>query len=110
MKGKLKPVSDPRPVWHGEFFKQQYWVRNQDNHNVYLTQRNCNVHSKNCVYLIRCKQCGIQYVVQTGNTILIPGLHYIGITFVERKAHIPLVNHFIEHDWAQLTHQKIIMK
>lgn len=53
---------------------------------------------KNCVYLIRCVQCSIQFVGETGNTMLIRFTQHRYNINNQKNMHIPLV----EHGWAYL--------
>ncbi|XP_045897466.1 uncharacterized protein LOC123964654 [Micropterus dolomieu] len=103
VKAKLATLVNSRPIGHGEFFKHQPWVCNPHNHNVFVTHRHGNVHSKNCVYLIRCRRCKIQYVGETGNTLLVRFTQHRYNIVRKKDTHIPLVKHFIEHGWPQLT-------
>lgn len=61
----------PKQVLKGNFFQHKEWLQNKVNKNVYLTRCRGSPHSKNCVYLITCQQGGLQYVGETGNTILV---------------------------------------
>lgn len=53
--------------------------------------------------MIRCRQCNIQYVGETGNTLLTRFTQYRYNIGRKKKTHISLVKHFIEHGWSQLT-------
>ena len=46
----------------GNFLQHHTWVSNPHNHNVCKTLTKGHVKSKNCVYLIFCQKCDIQYV------------------------------------------------
>lgn len=63
----------------------------------------CAKGSKNCVYLVTCKRCGIQYVGETGNTLLIRFTqHRYNITR-KKNTHTHLVKHFLLHGWDSVT-------
>lgn len=102
VKAKVKPLSHSGPKGRGEFFENPLWVRNQHNKEVFPTQKNSSVHSKNCVYLIRCIRCGIQYVGETGNSLLTRFTQHRYNICKQKNIQIPLVKHFIEHDWSSL--------
>ena len=103
VRAKLRPLSHPRSTRHGEFFQYQPWVHNQHNHDVFPTQKHCGPGTKNCVYLIRCRTCNVQYVGETRNTLLTRFAQHRYNICREKETHIPLVSHFIQHGWPALT-------
>ena len=102
VKAKVKALHNSRSKGHGEFFQNQSWVRNQHNRNVFPVYRYGSVYSKNCVYLIRCKQCGMQYVGETQNSLLTRFTQHKYNIGKKNNTHIPLVKHFINHSWSSL--------
>lgn len=77
------------------------WLHSFSNGNVFLSQCNGTPRSKNCVYLITCSKCGIQYVGETGNTLL---TRFTQHRYVLRKknTHTYLVRHFLSHGWESV--------
>lgn len=68
VKAKLQPLSCPKNTGKEGFFQHHQWAHNRSNNNVFKTQLGTGLTTKNCVYLIFCSKCGIQYVGETGNT------------------------------------------
>ncbi|CAL8311171.1 unnamed protein product [Gadus morhua 'NCC'] len=62
VRAKLRPLSEPRSTRRAEFFLFRPWVRNPHNGDVFRTQRHSGPATKNCVYLIHCLTCEVQYV------------------------------------------------
>ncbi|KAK2871929.1 hypothetical protein Q8A73_024592, partial [Channa argus] len=71
VKAKLQALHTPKSKGHKEFFQHQTWVQNKYNNSVFWTYQRGSPRTKNCVYLITCKECSLQYVGETGNTVLI---------------------------------------
>ena len=102
VKAKIKKLSHTRPIRHGEFFQPLYWVRNNHTNDVFPTFKYGNVHSKNCVYLIMCKQCDMQYVGETGNTLMTRFTQHRYNIHRKKNTHTLLVRHFLQHGWDSL--------
>ncbi|KAK2913189.1 hypothetical protein Q8A73_007302, partial [Channa argus] len=78
-----------------KFFQQQTWVQNKYNNSVFLTYQRGSPRTKNCVYLITCKECSLQYVGETGNTLLIRFTQHRHNILKNKESHTPLVRHFL---------------
>lgn len=102
VKAKLRPLGNPKSTGQGEFFQHCHWVRNRHNNNVFKTQMGTSLGSSNCVYLIFCTLCGMQYVGETGNTMRIRFYQYKYNICKQHDTHIPVIQHFIQHGWAAL--------
>ena len=103
VRAKIRPLSDPKPKGHGELFQHRTWLRNTYNNNVFKTQCHGGPSSKNCVYLITCKQCGLQYVGETKNTILTRFTQHRHNILKQKNTHTPLVQHFLKHGWNSVS-------
>ncbi|CAL8258507.1 unnamed protein product [Arctogadus glacialis] len=68
VRAKLRPLSEPRSTRRAEFFLFRPWVRNPHNGDVFHTQKHSGPATKNCVYLIHCLTCEVQYVELGANT------------------------------------------
>ena len=99
VKAKVSPLLTLRPRGQGEFFKHQTWLRSKYNKNVFKTLTWGNIQSKNCVYLITCTQCGLQYVGETKNSITVRFTQHKYNILRQKKTHTPLVRHFLQHGW-----------
>lgn len=70
VKAKVKPLITQAPKGHVEIYSHIIWIRSKSNNWVFKNLAWENPHTKNCVYLITCSTCGIQYVGETKNTLL----------------------------------------
>lgn len=100
VKAQIKPLQTPKDKHMNDFFKQLRWVSNRHNKNIFKINNQGNIKSKNCIYIIICKQCGIQYVGETRNTIGTRFTQHRYNILRKKDAHTQLVKHFIQHDWS----------
>lgn len=103
VKAKIPPLIEPRARGQGQFFQHRKWLRSFSNKNVFLSQGKGNPRSKNCVYLITCKVCGMQYVGETANTLLVRFTQHRHNILRKRNTQTHLVNHFISHSWEAVS-------
>ena len=103
VRAKLRPLSEPRVTRLSYFYNFIPLARNQNNGNVLPTERHSGINTKNCVYLIRCLTCELQYVGETGNTVRVRFHQHRHNIKHKRDAHLPLVAHFIQHGWLALS-------
>ena len=82
------------------FFKQVVWVSNRHNKEIFKIHNQGNISSKNCVYIIICKQCGLQYVGETGNALCTRFTQHRYNILRRKDTHTHLVKHFIQHGWT----------
>ena len=97
VRAKLRPLSRPRPNRQDQFFHYRPWVRNLHTHDVFPTVGQGSPLSKNCVYLIWCDVCNIQYVGETKNTLLTRFAQHRYNILRMKDTHLPVVQHFIAH-------------
>lgn len=103
IRAQIAPLSVPRRRDQGHFFQHHRLVRSHSNGQVFMSLCKGTPRSKNCIYLITCKTCGIQYVGETGNTLLIRFTqHRYNITR-KKNTHTHLVKHFLLHGWDSVT-------
>lgn len=92
----LKPT-----VLFGTFCSLTF-VKNRVKKTIFPVRQRFTPQSTNCVYLIFCVKCGIQYVGETKNSIsLRMTQHRYNITN-RRERQTPLVEHFISHNYKSL--------
>lgn len=102
VRSKLKPPNPPKTRRLDDFYRHYKTVQNQTTKEVFRTQTGVNATTKNCIYLIRCHQCSIQYVGESGNSLLTRFTqHRYNITR-QKNLNNPLVKHFVEHTWSNL--------
>lgn len=102
VRSKLRPLNQPKTRIMDEFYRNYRTVQNQTTKEVFVTQSHTNVHTRNCIYLIRCKKCYLQYVGETGNTLLTRFTQHRYNIKNQKNLNNPLVKHFIEHNWNNL--------
>jgi len=103
IRAKLTPLIQPKPKGQGQFFQHLKWLRSFSNKKLFLSQCKGNPRVSNCVYLITCKQCGIQYVGETGNTLLVRFTQHRHNILKKRRTNTHLVSHFLAHSWDSVT-------
>lgn len=99
---KVRPLVTSKPRGYGDFFKHATWIRSHSNKMVFRTLACGNPHSKNCIYLISCLSCGLQYVGETKNTLLQRFTQHRHNIQRQRDIHTPLVSHFLVHGWSSV--------
>lgn len=102
VRSKLRPLNPSKTRKMDSFFRIYRTVQNQTTKEVFTIQRGLDVHTKNCIYLIRCRECSLQYVGETGNSLLTRFTqHRYNITN-QKNVNNPLVKHFVQHKWDNL--------
>lgn len=99
VRAKLKPQEISKPKLNTQYFKQIRYVYDSSLQKVFSTATQGNVHTKNCVYLITCKQCNVKYVGETSLAIHVRfTCHKYNIV---RQKHTDrhVVAHFVSHGW-----------
>ena len=102
VKSKLKPLNPPKNRRLDDFFRSYRFVQNQTTKEVFKPQEGLDAQTKNCVYLIRCHQCSLQYVGESGNSLLTRFTQHRYNILKRKNLHSPLVRHFIHHSWSNL--------
>ena len=103
IRAKLRPLVEPKVDRRSYFYNFVPWAHNKNNGDVFPTDRHSDINTKNCVYLIRCLACDLQYVGETGNTIRVRFHQHKHNIKRKKDAHLPLVAHFVEHGWLALS-------
>lgn len=102
VRSKLRPLNPSKSRKLDSFYRRYKTVQNNVTKEVFKTQVDTNVHTKNCIYLIRCLKCSLQYVGETGNTLLVRFTQHRYNVINQKNLHNPLVKHFVEHEWTNL--------
>lgn len=102
VRSKLRPLNPPKSRKLDSFYRCYKTVQNNTTKEVFRTQPETNVHTRNCIYLIRCLKCSLQYVGETGNTLLVRFTQHRYNVINQRNLNNPLVKHFVEHEWTNL--------
>lgn len=84
-------------------FERREWITNRGTKEIFKTEINIGPHTTNCIYLLICKVCGLQYVGETKNSIA-TRLHQHRYNISNKKNTDRHVNqHFITHGLNSLT-------
>lgn len=92
----LKPT-----VLFGTFCSLTF-VKNRVKKTIFPVRQRFTPQSTNCVYLIFCVKCGIQYVGETKNSISLRMTQHRYNIKNRRERQTPLVEHFISHNYKSL--------
>ena len=96
--GKSNPFTH-RPV----YFQPKQLVKNRTTKQVFEIRKNIQANTDNCVYLIACTKCNLQYVGETGNTVSTRlNQHRYNINN-ERPSTFLIVQHFRTHGIEAMT-------
>ena len=94
-KKKQPPKCKCRNCRHCPLFNRSGEVKSHSTNRIYRSLVNITCNSSNLIYLIECIICGIQYVGQTKNKILIRmNQHYSSI---KNRLEMPVSRHFNSH-------------
>lgn len=99
IRAKLHPLHDTKPKHQGQYLEQKGYVQNKFTKEVFNTYQSGTVYCQNCIYLITCKQCGAQYVGETGNTVLVRMTQHKYNILKGQQKNTYLVQHFLQHGW-----------
>lgn len=92
----LKPT-----VLFGTFCSLTF-VKNRVKKTIFPVRRRFTPQSTNCVYLIFCVKCGMQYVGETKNSISLRMTQHRYNIKNRKERQTPLVEHFISHNYKSL--------
>lgn len=87
---------------HSSEFLQRPWVTNKQTKQIFHIRPSINFISANCVYLIFCQVCDLQYVGQTKNSIATRLIQHRYNIKNKKETHTQLVKHFCLHGLGAL--------
>ena len=93
---ELKPWNQ-RSRAKPNYFSPKHIVKNRANKNIFNIRQTITHNTKNCVYLISCQVCGLQYVGETGNSIAHRLSQHKYTISNEKNTHLLIVQHFMTH-------------
>lgn len=99
VRAKLKSGQTSQSNPHTNYFKQIKYVYDSSLKKVFTTATQGDIHTKNCVYLITCKQCNMKYVGETSLTIQVRLTCHKHNIIKQKNAERHVVAHFISHGW-----------
>ena len=99
VQAKVKPLKTPKPRGYVEFYKHRTWLRSTANNTVYKNEAGGGPLTKNCVYLVTCLKCSLQYVGETKNNLLLRFTQHRYNILRQKETQTPFVRHFLDHGW-----------
>lgn len=99
VRAKVKAESSEKQSSHHHFFRPIKWIYDVHGQRVFHTSFNTNLDTRNCVYVMICKQCDMKYVGET--SITLRQRLWIHKHNIIRHKHTNryVVQHFIRHGW-----------
>ena len=86
----------------GRYYKHKKWFSNKHTGQVFLNTSKGKISTNNCVYLMSCKKCNLQYVGETGNALSSRFAQHKYNCTNKKNLRIPVVGHLVLHDWAAM--------
>lgn len=85
-----------------ETFVRLKYVYNRKTKLIFKITQQFTPLTSNCIYLIFCAQCGVQYIGETKNSIRTRMVQHRYNVKNKKEIQIPLVQHFILHGWKSV--------
>lgn len=102
VRARLSPAQQKKTRNSSIPFVKLAYVKNRTTSRMYKLSQNFSPRTSNCVYVIFCTRCNIQYIGETKNSISTRmWQHKYNITH-NKEGHTPLVRHFIHHGLQSL--------
>lgn len=100
---RIKPVQQAqiKSNLRDKFCNLKY-VKNRRDKTIFLISQKFNLTSQNCVYLLFCAKCGVQYIGETKNSIRLRISQHKYNIVNKRETSTPLVKHFLVHGWQNV--------
>lgn len=92
---KLKPLQ-PKKI-RDEHFCNLKFVRSHSKKAIFRISQVFTPRTSNCVYIIFCDKCGVQYIGETKNAISTRMMQHRYNIKNKKEIHTPIVKHFILH-------------
>ena len=94
---RLQPLQPPKISRSKVPFRKLTYIENGTTKRIYKLTDNYSPKTSNCVYVIICTTCKLQYIGETKNSVATRmAQHKYNITH-NKDGHTPLVRHFIHH-------------
>ncbi len=99
---KLSPLTQERPLLLEVQFSRLKFIKNQKEKTVIKLDQAFSPRSSNCVYVIYCAKCQIQYVGETKNTLSTRMAQHRYNVRNKKDVDTLLVKHFLHHGLASM--------
>lgn len=96
---QLKPIRQTRARPAPPYFSQLKYIRCKSNRMIFEIPQGFSPITSNCVYVIFCSICKIQYVGETRNSIRTRMWQHKYNILNKKETGTPLVRHFLLHGW-----------
>lgn len=97
VRAKLERIQEARASPRLESFTKLKYVRNRQSKHIYKIEQSFMPQTQNCIYIIFCSRCGIQYVGETKNSIRTRMWQHRYHIKNRKEMQTPLVKHFVLH-------------
>lgn len=97
VRAELPSLHWEKPLKKQKHFEKPQFITNNTNKTIFKISQDFNLKTKNCVYIISCEKCRLQYIGETKNSLhtrLTQHLHNIKN---KKEMNTLLVKHFIQH-------------
>lgn len=104
VRAKLPSIQQKRKIRNlisNNFIKLKF-VHNHNNKTIFKIQQQFSPQSSNCIYIIFCVRCGIQYIGETGQSISARMTQHRYNIRHKKHTDTLIVKHFISHGWMNL--------
>lgn len=98
VRAKLQLIQPPHKTKvMSDFFVKMEYIQNKSNKTIFRISQTFKPETLNCVYLIFCSQCNMQYVGETKNSISTRLIQHRYNVRNKKETHTPIVQHFMGH-------------
>lgn len=100
VRAKLEPlqIKDRVPQW----FCYRKFVQNKTDKTFFKILQKSHWKTENCIYMIFCQECEMQYIGETKNSLVIRMRQHKYNICNKKETQTPVVEHFIMHGWEAL--------
>ncbi|XP_061915846.1 uncharacterized protein LOC133658165 [Entelurus aequoreus] len=102
VRARVCSLRDPPSTKRDALVRHSQWLVNPHNRKVFQPLCRGGRHTQNCVYVIRCQQCGCMYVGETGNTLARRFAQHKYNIVRQKNTNTHLVQHFLLHGWSSV--------
>lgn len=102
VQAKLPPLRRDKTQLLESQFEKLRFIKNQKEKTIYKIQQGFSTRSTNCVYIIYCSKCLIQYVGESKNSLSVRMTQHRYNINNGKVVDTPLVQHFLQHGLASM--------
>lgn len=100
VRAKLESLQPKEKV--PRWFCYRKFVQNKRDQTFFKIVQKSNWKTKNCIYMIFCQRCAMQYIGETKNSLALRMTQHKYNICNKKDRQIPVVEHFILHGWEAL--------